>query len=56
MNEIHIIEIFIWPGPHSGLQGADDLCTKCQAKGQSESAVSTSPLTLALHSQVVNTL
>ena len=56
MNEINIIEIFSWPGSHSGLQDADDLCNKCQTKGQSESAVSTSPLTLALHSQVINTL
>ena len=50
MNEIHIIGIFNWPGSHSEFQDADDLCTKCQAKGQSESAVSTSPLTLTLHS------
>ena len=56
MNEIHIIGIFSRPGSHSGLQDADDLWTKCQAKEQSESAVSTSPLTLAPYSKVINTL
>ena len=54
-NEIHI-KIFSRPGSYSGLQGADDLCTKCQAKGWSELAIFTSLLILILYSQVIGTL
>ena len=54
-NEIHI-KIFSRPGSYSGLQGADDLCTKCQAKGQSELAIFTSLLILVLHSQGISML